>query len=44
MKKILIICLATMIVGCQKQPEKVNEWQKSLKEARQEDRKVLRYS
>ena len=25
MKKILLICLVTMIVGCQKQPEKVNE-------------------
>ncbi len=25
MKKILLICLATMIVGCQKQPEKVDD-------------------
>lgn len=38
MKKILLICIATMIVGCQKQPEKVNESvEKSFEES---DKKI----
>ena len=38
MKKILLICLAIMIVGCQKQPEKVNESvEKSFEES---DKKI----
>lgn len=38
MKKILLICLVTMIVGCQKQPEKVNESvEKSFEES---DKKI----
>lgn len=41
MKKILLICLATMIVGCQKQPEKVNESvEKSFEES---DKKIGKF-
>ena len=41
MRKILLICLATMIVGCHKQPEKVNESvEKSFEES---DKKIGKF-